>query len=110
MTRKAFGERLMFAFEHSGLDLLQLAKLTEIDHSLLRKEMLCALPITESFTLPQLRQLCEVLGVSWAWLVEGVPAPGGVVAARRMRQQAAYVLAHDELDRVCDLLEAMEYA
>lgn len=107
MKRQTFGERLKFAIDHSGLTVHQTAEHAAIHPLALEAELKAQHPWPLDLEHADLASLCKVLGVSWAWLVEGEPLPRAQAAADRMRISGAGVLSPTDLDRVCDLLEAI---
>lgn len=107
MMPRTFGERLQFAIDHSGLTVPQLAGQAGVPLMTLQAELRNQDDRAREFAPADLANLCKVLGVSWAWLVEGVPPPRALANAQRMRISGAGVLSASDLDRVCALLEAI---
>jgi transcriptional regulator with XRE-family HTH domain len=107
MQPRTFSERLTFAQEHSGMTLAQLAAHTNVPLTLLEREQACSFALPKILTVEHLTPLCKALNVSWAWLVEGECTPRGRAAADRMRTSGSNFLDVEELQRACDLLEAL---
>lgn len=107
MAHEQFGKRLTFAVDHSGLEPNQVANLTGLTLGQLTQEMASEQRITATLDVRQLAQLCQVLHVSWAWLVEGATTSTAQAAVNRMKLRGTHVLSESEMSRVCELLEAI---